>query len=91
MISPELLPWALAAAFVLGSAVGIGSAFYLLSRSVPRLHAMDVRGVLVCDWREPGSKYLPPMEGEQALKALNRARLAGANVCPRCVDKLSGQ
>lgn len=89
-MNTDLLVLASAVAFVLGSAVGIAATFYLLQRSTDRLHAI-VKGdaFTLCRLHQRpahGDRVYVAQDRENAAHALDRARLCGAHVCPRCLE-----
>lgn len=86
-MSPDLLPWALLVTFLVGSATGIGATFYLTTVSAPWIHSghLPPHGP-ACDRMHPGDRVLPQMSVDMSGATLHRARLCGANVCPRCLE-----
>lgn len=82
-----LVPWALLAAFLLGSAVGLVSAFALVGRTPPVLHGWT-SDEPVPDCVNRGDRVVGYMTRDAAFGVLERARLCGANVCRACLDRL---
>lgn len=87
-VTCDLVPWALFVAFLLGSAVGVAAAFYLLSKAPPRLHAWAAGETRPHCTVGNYDRVLMPSTRSAAFLDLERARLCGANVCRACLDRL---
>lgn len=90
-MAEHLVPWALLAAFLMGSVVGLSAAFYLLSKVPDRLHAAvigDIRPVCAAAVLTDRDRVLCAASLPAARASLDRARLCGAHVCPDCLDIL---
>lgn len=86
-MAEHLVPWALLAAFLLGSAVGIVSTFALVGRTPPRLHAWSA-GERRPHCIKRSDRVVQELTRDAAFGVLDRARLCGANVCRACLDRL---
>lgn len=88
MIPPDLLPWALFVAALLGCAVGLVVGFYLTTKAPPRLHAWAAGETRPDCTVGNYDRVLMPSTRSAAFLDLDRARLCGANVCRACLDRL---